>query len=113
MSGIELTKEVLVLPEGMEIDHWDLHHFALSVIWRGARTDTGRGGYGVLSGSRQLSRAGNWGHPDPYQQHQYRWESLEEALEMARRHVGSHKVNGHTWAEWQAILGARASEDDS
>lgn len=102
MSGIELVAKVTVLPEGMELDSDELNSFALFVEWRGPRTDTGRGGYAVSDSFRQLSRAGNWGHPQAFQQHQYRWETLEEALEMARSHVDSRKVSGKTWAQWQA-----------
>lgn len=104
MSGIELTTKIIVLPQGMELDDVNRSSFALQVEWRGLRTETGRGGYAVSDGFKHLSRAGKWGFPEPFQQHQYRWETLEEALEMARAHVDSFKSNGRTWAEWNAIL---------
>lgn len=102
MSGIEIVTKVAVLPEGMELDSSELHHFALFVEWRGVRGEKGRGGYSVTDLFDQLSRAGKWGNPQAFQQHQYRWDTLEEALEMARKHVDTRKVNGRTWSEWKA-----------
>jgi len=109
MSGLELVTEVMVLPEGMELDNDELHHFALRVEWRGVRGENGSGGYRVSDGFGDLSRAGKWGHPQRFQQHQYRWDTLEEALEMARKHVEGLKVNGRTWAEWQLLFAANGS----
>lgn len=109
MAHIELTAKVLVLPEGMELDDPELRHFALQVEWRGPRGETGRGGYAVTDMFKQLSRAGKWGNPQSYQQHQYRWETLEEALEMARAHVDSHRINGKSWQEWREFYGQRDS----
>ena len=106
MSGIELVTEVLVLPTGMPLDDADRHSFGVSVNWRGPRSDTGRGGYAVTDRFQQLSRAGNWGHPQPFQQHQYRWETLEEALEAARAVVDSVSINGRTWAAWEVHYAA-------
>lgn len=108
MAGIELVSRVLVLPEGMELDDEDLRHFALQVEWRGNSTGSGRGGYAVTDMFHQLSRA-KWGNPQSYQQHQYRWDTLEEALEMARAHVDSHRINGKTWKEWQEFYEQRDS----
>lgn len=104
MSGIEIVTKYTVLPTGMELDDVELHNFALSVEWKGPRTDTGRGGYAVTDRFEQLSRAGNWGRPQPFQQHQYRWDTLEEALAAARAQVDSVSVNGRTWAEWKAFF---------
>ena len=104
MSGTELTTEVMVLPEGMELNNDEIRRFALRVEWRGVRGETGRGGYRVTDGFDELSRAGKWGSPERYQQHQYRWATLEEALEMARKHVEEVKVNGKTWTEWQQVF---------
>lgn len=111
MSGIELTTEVMVLPEGMELDHDELHRFAVRVQWRGVRGETGRGGYRVTDGFDELSRAGKWGNPQRFQQHQYRWDTLEEALEMARKHVDELKVNRRTWSEWQTFFAANRDGD--
>jgi hypothetical protein len=104
MSHKLIVNDTLVLPLGMNVEHEDLHAFALTVHWFGPRTDTGRGGWGVYHGfrERQLSRAGNWGSPEPFQQRQYRWANRDEALDMACKHVDAVKVNGHTFAEWKA-----------
>jgi len=103
MSGIEIVTKVAVLPEGMDPGSSELYHFALFVEWKGVRGEKGRGGYAVADGFEELSRAGNWGRPQAFQQHQYRWDTLEEALEMARKHVDTRKVHGKTWSEWKAI----------
>lgn len=110
MANIEITTGMLVLPEGMELDDDERNHFALRIEWRGPRGKTGRGGYGVSDGFRYLSRAGNWGNPQAFQQRLYRWETLEEALEMARAHVNSYRMNGKTWAEWRSYWAAREAE---
>jgi len=104
---VELVTEVMVLPDGMALDDEDRHHFALAVRWRGPRTDTGRGGYAVVSSSgRHLSRAGKWRYdPEPRLQRHYRWATLEEALDVARAAVNTVTVNGFTWAQWQERLG--------
>lgn len=100
----ELITEVLVLPDGMDIADDEMRHFAVTVRWRGPRGDTGRGGYAVIHGSRHLSTAGNWRFdPEPRLQRHYRWDTLEEALAVARSVVTTVKVNGRTLAEWQAL----------
>lgn len=109
MAGIEFVARMLVLPEGMELDDPELRHFALQVEWRGAQPEGGRGGYAVTDMFQQLSRAGKWGNPQAHQQHQYRWETLEEALEMARGSVEGHKINGRTWKQWREFYGQRDS----
>jgi hypothetical protein len=104
MSGLEIVGSVIVLPTGMSVDDVNRSTFQLVVTWRGPRGDTGRGGYAIPQGgsdSRQLSRAGNYGRPQPFQQHQYRWDTLEEALTMARKHVDAVIVNGRTFTQWQ------------
>lgn len=101
---MELVTEVLVIPDEMELDDDDRHHFGLTVSWRGPRTDTGRGGYAVLHGNRHLSTAGNWRYnPEPRLQRHYRWDTLEEALAVAREALPTVKVSGRTWAEWQDL----------
>ena len=105
----ELVTEVLVVPDGLDLDDPNLHHFALTVRWRGARGETGRGGYAVQHGNRHLSRAGNWRfNPEPRLQRHYRWADLDEALAVARDTVDTVKVNGRTWAEWQQAEAARS-----
>lgn len=104
MSGTEIVTKVMVLPEGLALDDYNVRHFAINVEWKGARQSNSQGGYAVTDMFMQLSRAGNWGMPQKFQLHQYRWETFEEALEQARAHVEAHEVNGRTWTEWQAAL---------
>lgn len=98
----EIIAQTIILPTGMKQDDPDLHSFSLSVEWRGVTSKHPDGAWRVTGRSRELSRAGNWGHPQAFQRHQYRWASREEALAMARRHVDLLTINGRTWAEWQA-----------
>jgi len=108
LSHVEIVKEVLVLPRGMTMsDFGNDHHFALTVQWRGVQTENGRGGYGVTHQSRWLSRAGNWGHPQAFQQKQYRWATLEEALVMAHKYVDTLTLSGRTFSEWRAEFAAQ------
>jgi len=100
---VEIPTTTLVAPAGMTVGHGELHAFAVTVEWRGPRTDTGRG--------LELSRAGNWAHPDRFQQHQYRWATRTEALIMAHQHVDAVTFNGRTWAEWQKHIAQRATAD--
>jgi len=100
---VELVTEVLVVPDEMDLDDDELHHFALRVRWRGARSESGRGGYAVIHGNRHLSTAGNWRYePEPRLQRHYRWDTLEDALSVARAALPTVKVAGRTWAEWRA-----------
>lgn len=111
MTGIELTTEILVLPTGMPLDHNEISSFGFRVTWRGPYED-GRGGYAVICSGRHLSRAGNLAYdPAPFKQHQYRWETMEEALEMARKYVDSRTINGKTFAQWQVYLKNKAEEN--
>ena len=96
----ELVKEILVLPDGMAEDDINLHSWALSVEWRGAHQGKSGGGYRVHHFSRELSRAGKWGNPQRFQRWQYRFDTLEDALEAARRVVNSVETMGRTFAEF-------------
>lgn len=108
MTGIELTTEILVLPTGMPIDDDEIRTFGSVVSWRGPYVN-GRGGYAVISRGHHLSRAGNWAYSPPaFKQHQYRWKTLEEALDMARKHTDARTVTGKTYAEWQEVLKDRS-----
>jgi hypothetical protein len=99
----ELITEVTFLPDGMALDDYNAHIFAVRVEWRGATTDTGRGGYAVVHGSKHLSRKGDWRwNPEPFIQRHYRWEDIDEARAVARSVVNTIKVNGKTWAEHEA-----------
>lgn len=102
----EYVSEITLLPDGMEVGDDEQHAFAVKVVWRGARAENGSGGYGVSNGpSKWLSRAGKWGWPERFQYRQYRWETLEEALAMARTVVNDVTVNRFTWAQWQEKFG--------
>lgn len=113
---MELVSEVLVVPDDMSLDDDELRYFALTVRWRGPRSDTGRGGYAVMQGNRHLSTAGNWRYePEPRLQRHYRWDTLEEALAVARAALPTVKVNGRTWMQWQQLRAAhdvRTAHDD-
>lgn len=98
----ELVTEIMILPDGMEIGSDEAHTFALRVRWRGARSETGRGGYAVQHGERHMSRQGKWRwSPEPFIQRHFRWNDIESALVSARAEVNHVTVNGRTWAEWQ------------
>jgi len=105
---LELVTEVLVAPDGMDLDHPSLRHFALRVCWRGPRTESGRGGYAVVSGGdRHLSRAGNWRYnPEPHLQRHYRWSTLDDALDAAREALPTVTVMGRTWKDVQELEAA-------
>jgi hypothetical protein len=98
----ELVTEIMILPDGMELDDPDVHSFALKVRWRGVRGETGRGGYAVQRGESHLSHMGKWRYaPEPFVQRHFRWADIESALASARAEVNHVTVNGRTWAEWQ------------
>ena len=97
----EIIAQTMILPVGMEIGNTETHHFVLRVEWRGVSEKHPLGTWRVSDGHRELSRAGNWGLPQPFQRHQYRWATRDEALEVARRQVDLVTVNGRTWVEWQ------------
>lgn len=107
----ELVTEIMVLPDGMEIGDEDAHSFALKVRWRGARSDSGRGGYAIQHGERHLSHQGKWRwSPEPFIQRHFRWATIESALVSARAEVDHGTVNGRTWAEWRKYFGERENK---
>lgn len=102
-SRWEQATEWWVLPTGCTpaSDPYEYPLFAARVVWKGPRTDTGRGGWAVLHLGSELSRAGKWKlNVAPFQQHQYRWETFTEAQKAARDIVDGLVVNGRTWAQW-------------
>ena len=110
----EIVTEVMVLPEGMDIDDDARSVFAVFVRWRGPRGDTGRGGYAVMHTNDHLSKRGDWrDNPEPFLQRHYRWETLEEALAAARKVVNTVRMMGMTFPEWQARHLARIAEAES
>ncbi len=102
---IEIVKQLLVLPVGLSPEASEVRHFAVTVEWRGRRTEDGAGGYAVEHLGESLSRAGKWAMPQRYQYRQYRWETLEEAVEAARAVVDSVTVSGMTYAQWAEKFG--------
>lgn len=112
----EILSSTLVFPTGADPEHTDdysqLVGFALEVSWRGPRQENGQGGWAVTHRGfdHQLSRAGKWAWPHRFQQHQYRWETRDEAIRMARLHVDSITVRGRTWHEWEAHFAAVADQ---
>lgn len=103
MSGIEIISQTMILPTGMPLGHVEQSSFALLVEYRGEYEGKAGGGWRVHDRFKDLSRAGNWGHPQRFQQHQYRWETRDEALEMARNHVDTHKMARWTFAEFEEM----------
>lgn len=69
--------------------------FQVDVEWRG------KWWYVVSRGFNYLSRAGNWkSHPQRFQMHQYRWDTLEEANAMAAKHTDEVTINGWRYMEF-------------
>lgn len=109
---IEIVTEVTILPTGMELDDIEMHHFAVKVVWRGPRTETGSGGYAVIKdGERHMSKQGKWRwNPEPFIRRHYRWEHLEEALAAAREVVDTLTVTGRTFEQWLELRAARTEQ---
>lgn len=95
------TEERTYLPDGCDRDDYNAFGFQVGVFYRGG------GKYLVSHGGReahkQLSRAGNWLWT-PLKMTQMRWcrFTFEEACRLAEQVVNDVKVNGRTWAEWEA-----------
>jgi hypothetical protein len=108
----QVITEIMLLPDGLDENVEDIYddarHFAVFVRWAGRRQGNA-GGFMVTQSFRdcQLSRAGNWAYCVPkFKRHQYRWETLDEALAMARAAVNGVVVNGRTYSQWQAFRAA-------
>lgn len=102
----EIVTEVLVLPDGMDLDDYERRTFAITVRWRGPRTDTKRGGYAIMHLNEHLSHRGKWRYePEPFLQRHFRWDDLESALVTARSVVNTISVMGRTWAEFREQRG--------
>jgi hypothetical protein len=96
MPPAKMVTEVCYWPDGCDPNGVDAFAFMVKVTWRGA------GRYSVESRGRTLSRAGKWAwSPQPFQRHQYRFDSLEHACEWAERVVDDVDVAGRTWREWE------------
>jgi hypothetical protein len=111
-----LVKEILIAPRLLvEQENWgEMQNFALVITWRGVQEDEGdraRGGYGVQGGQfKWLSRTGKWAsYVEPYQQWQYRWATIEEAMKVALEHRDDIRVNGKTYSEWYGNMNQEQS----
>lgn len=103
MSRVEEFTEWMVHPTGMGHNHEDARSFAIKVIWRGPYRGRSGGGWEVSHHGSSLSRKGKWESAVPrFRRWQFRWESLADAQDVARKAVDSVRVNGKTWAQWQA-----------
>lgn len=107
---VEVDRYVVYPSDYDELVQSDKDSWCLSVTnghaW-GWRITQGRG----MSTMLAMNRKGEWiaesrgsGHNKPR-----RW-SLDEALEIAKRHVDTHRINGRTAAEASAWVAARLQE---
>ena len=113
VDRVEITTETMVLPTGCPADDVNVHAHAVWVRWNGVRGEgpRARGGWSVEHLGSVLSRAGKWAwRPSNYQRWQYRFDTRDEALRLARLHVDGLRVNGRTYTEWQARHAARREE---
>lgn len=97
-------EERIYHPAGMDLSierhQWEAFNFQVIVQYRGA------GKYAVVTSReayRQLSQAGNWLYR-PLKMTAMRWcrFDFETACRLAESVVDHVKVNGLTWAEWEA-----------
>ena len=102
MSGNQMVTEYSVFPTGCDIDSPDAFYFAIKVVYRG------KGLWAVKNTSSVLSNiTGKWDYePQPSSRdeaflNEFRWD-LDEALAKTHSLVNDHKVNGGTFAEWEA-----------
>lgn len=109
----EIISEYTILPTGMQPGDINAHVFAVKITYRGEPNGRSGGGYSINVAGQELSRAGNWGFPQRFQRWQYRWESFEEALDIARTVVDQFTVMGRTWAEHEAGRAAASAGDRS
>lgn len=96
-------EERIYFPDGMDFDDYDAPVFQVGVFYRG------NGKYVVAdskSAHRQVTHKGTWLFC-PAKMTQMRWcrFSFEEACRLAERVVNTKKVNGLTFAEWEARKG--------
>lgn len=101
MSTPAYIEERIYLPDGMDPDHYDAITFAVRVQWRG------RGMWAVVQGlgfpgHQFLSSTGKWlWLPLPMHRRHCRFD-FHTACRLAAEHVNGVRINGRTWAEWQA-----------
>jgi hypothetical protein len=110
VSGIERFTQWHVLPDGLAEDNVNAHIFAVRVQWRGVFHGKHGGGWAITNGVSEMSRGGSWSYYVPrFRRWQHRWETFEDAQEIARAAVDSVRINGRTWAEFQAQRNGGAS----
>lgn len=94
-------EERIYFPDDMDPDDHEASSFAVRVQWRG------NGQWAVVRGlgfpaHEFLSRTGKWMMaPKPMHRRHCRFD-FDTACRLAEQHVNSVKVNGATWAQWQA-----------
>lgn len=110
MAGAEQVTEWQVLPTGLDPNSDNASSFAVVVKWRGVFNGKSGGGWSIAHCGSELSRGGDWTfHVPRFRRWQHRWETLEEAQQVARDVVDAVTVNGRTWAEWQVFHARRAA----
>lgn len=98
--------QIVLIPDGASWDTWSDGTFRVYVEWMGVGED-GKDRWRVKHGASELSRAGNWAFlPRKFKLNQYRWETMDEALQWARKVTNDVVVNGRTWAQWQEHHGS-------
>jgi hypothetical protein len=103
--GTVVPTEYTVSP--LPLDHPDMehaHHWTITVEWRGENT------WAVKHFGYTLTRGGEWEYePRPSAREDDYLDrcrfGLAEALDLARDALPSLKVNGRTYADWEASRG--------
>lgn len=91
----EHVGEVVVLPDGLDIDSSDVRAFGVRVIRRPGDT------FSVEAMGGQYACDGSWtDSPVGAKRDHYRFP-YEEAMSLARQVVDDVLVLGRTWAQWQ------------
>ena len=93
-------EERIYYPSGADPDDWNDRVYQIGVYWRG------NGKWMVATsreGHRQLSRTGRWLFL-PLKMTAMRWcrFDFETACALAAKHVDDYRINGKTWADYDA-----------
>lgn len=102
--------DTAVLPTGMDpvLHSEEAPSFAVHVRWQGGLgwTVTGR-----HDNERLTVKSRRWTfYVDKRNRRHYYFETYEQALEAALAVVDDRKVNGRTWAQWQAHFAAMGDD---
>lgn len=93
-------EERIYLPDGMDVDDYEISSFAVRVLWRSEDKWTVVQGLGYPS-HMFLSQTGRWlWMPKPMHRRYCRFD-FETACRLAEKYVDTVKRNGGTWAQWQ------------